>query len=71
MREIIRTEDIIKYARECAERARERKKEGHWETGHALEREARKMEDILMIFAVDIKNTRQEYERLEKEIFGE
>ena len=71
MKEIIRTADIIKYARECAERAKERKKEGHWETGSALEREARKMVDILAVFARDEENYGQEYDRLEKEIFGE
>lgn len=71
MKEIIRTDDIIKYARECAERAKERKKEGHWETGSALEWEARKMEHILAVFAIDAENYGQEYDRLEKEIFGE
>lgn len=71
MKEIIRTDDIIKYARECAERAKERKKEGHWEIGSALEREARKIEYILAVFAIDAENHDQEYDRLEKEIFGE
>ena len=70
MKEIIRTEDIIKYARECAERARERKKEGHWATGYALEQEARKMVDILVVFALNTEDSGQEYDRLEKEIFG-
>lgn len=71
MKEIIRTADIIKYARECAERAKERKREGDWETGSALEREARKMVDILAVFARDEENYGQEYDRMEKEIFGE
>lgn len=71
MKEIIRTADIIKYARSCEERAKERKKEGHWATGYALEQEARKMVDILAVFALDTEDPGQEYEQLEKEIFGE
>lgn len=67
MKETIRTEDIIKYAENCAERAKVRKKEGHWATGYALEQEAGKMVDILAIFAAD---TEWEFEKIRKEIFG-
>lgn len=70
MKETIRAADIMKYAKDCVGRAKVRKSEGHWATGYALEQEARKMVDILVVFALNTEDSGQEYDRLQKEIFG-
>ena len=35
-----------------------------------MEQEARKMVDILVVFALNTEDSGQEYDRLQKEIFG-
>ena len=70
MKEIIKTSDILEYARKHARTAQKMAKGRDWEGSYGMEWEARRALSFISTFAVDPENYGQEYTQIWKEAFG-